>query len=458
MLSLPPLRIDDQGRFRDRRGREIVLRGLNTGGRSKAAPYLPFEIEPGADLEEVAHRARAYFSRMVGWGLNCARLLFSWEGVEPEPGRLDEVYLQRLEVMLGVAHELGLWVVVDFHQDLYASTFGGDGFPPWTLPGGRGAQEPPPPPERFWFLRYLVNDDVQRAFDQLWSGPGPVRQGLVEMWRQVASRLGGHPAVVGFEPMNEPGWGSWTDLASWRRECWLPLFEEISDAIRAEAPSTPLFFDPTGLEAAVPLSAEDDEAFPCLPAGQLAFAPHLYDPGLLMGWPWLGQAPEASLRRFDRLRAQHGVAVLLGEFGYTHGAPGGEPWLRRVMEELDRLRLSATLWEYSDSSWHWNHEDLGVTGDDGAERPILDVYVRPWLRALAGHDPQLWWDPKDRICEARWVADGGTTELVAPARIFGPDGPARVQTWGKGAHARLVDGLVEVSGEEGEELWVVIEG
>ncbi len=54
-------------------------------------------------------------------------------------------------------------------------------------------------------------------------------------------------------------------------------------------------------------------------------------------------------------------------------------------------------------------------------RPILDVYVRPYLRAVAGGSPSFHWDAASGVGVARWVGDGGVTEVVVPARSF-PDG------------------------------------
>ena len=57
----------------------------------------------------------------------------------------------------------------------------------------------------------------------------------------------------------------------------------------------------------------------------------------------------------------------------------------------------------------------------GTPREILEVYVRPWLRAVAGTEPSFHWDVALGEGVARWTGDGGVTEVVVPSRIF-PDG------------------------------------
>ncbi len=154
-LAVPPVptgRLHVDGtRLRDELGRQVVLRGVNCGGRSKWAPYAPFDFRDEGDFTRACAR---YVDRVASWGVNFVRLPFSWEGVEPERGRTDEAYLARYFELAGRLWSRGLRVLVDFHQDVYATPFGGDGFPLWTLgPVSHG------PPRRDledeeWFVRY----------------------------------------------------------------------------------------------------------------------------------------------------------------------------------------------------------------------------------------------------------------------------------------------------------------
>ena len=57
----------------------VILRGINVGGDSKLPPFLPFNNEASA-------------GQIAGWGMNVARYLVTWEGIEPEKGVYSEEY------------------------------------------------------------------------------------------------------------------------------------------------------------------------------------------------------------------------------------------------------------------------------------------------------------------------------------------------------------------------------
>lgn len=190
-------------------------------------------------------------------------------------------------------------------------------------------------------------------------------------------------------------------------------------------------YDNPGIDAISPMVA----SYPRPEGEGLVFGPHYYDIGLFSGGDWSGLPPEDVIARMASFRDANGVPVLLGEFGYAGGAgKGAAEWLTRLMDAIDGLRLSATLWEYSVSEELWNGEDLSVVTAQGQERPVLEVYVRPWLRAVAGTDASFRWDAGTGLVEAAWTSSGGVTEIVAPVRLF-PDGPVNLSLEGDGACA-----------------------
>lgn len=423
-VELPHARLvaTAQGRLRDALGRDVALRGLNTGGRSKFAPFLPFTVDDPGDLEAVRAAADAYLGRLPAWGLDAVRMPFSWEALEPAPGRYDAAYLARYEAMLDAAAAHGLRVVVDFHQDVYASPFCGDGFPPWSVP----TPDPPAPTHDCpsWFSGYFANADVRESFDRFWSDADGLRAQYEAMWLVMVDAVGDHPAVVGFEPMNEPGWGTMDDLDAFKADVLRPFYSEMAALLRAAAPDVLVLYDGPGADAAGVGSH-------FRPDGDgLVYAPHRYDSSILLGDAWTGLDPSPAIDAFAHFGAESGVPVLLGEFGFKHGAEGGNDWLTLVMDAVDERRMSATLWEYSTSPELWNGEDLSVTEADGSERPILDAYVRPWVPAVAGEGIAVRWDGD--ALDASWTAAEGVTEVIVPARRF-PAGPEAVELQGPGA-------------------------
>lgn len=78
--------------------------------------------------------AEQHFRRLQQWGFNCLRLLTSWEAIEHAgPGQYDEAYLDYYAKLVAMAGEHGLYVFVDFHQDVWSRMSGGDGAPGWTF-------------------------------------------------------------------------------------------------------------------------------------------------------------------------------------------------------------------------------------------------------------------------------------------------------------------------------------
>lgn len=59
-----------------------------------------------------------YFQRS---GFNLIRLGIFWDGAEPEPGKIDYGYLEKLREIVGLAEKHGIYVILDMHQDLICS-------------------------------------------------------------------------------------------------------------------------------------------------------------------------------------------------------------------------------------------------------------------------------------------------------------------------------------------------
>mgnify|MGYP002619537482 CR=1 FL=1 len=412
------LTIDPEGRFRDDAGRVVTLRGVNVGGRSKWSPFLPFPLPASDSVEALREAAAAFVALGRAWGLNCVRLTFSWEAIEPERGRYDERYLQRLDLLVDACWDAGWRVLLDFHQDVFAGAFSGDGFPAWCVPEADRA--PPRHDDPQWFLGYVANPGVRRSFQRFWDNEEGLRDALLAMWQRVASRYRHHPGVLGFEIINEPGWGEAEDIVAWKQEVLTPFHEEVARLLRAIAPDKLVFWDGPGIDALYARHA----IFPRPQGEGLVFAPHLYDAGLINGQPWTGERPEPAIEHLAAFRRDHATPVLIGEFGVADGAQGWEEWLTRAMDAIDAHQLSCTLWEFSRNEELWNGEDLSVVDAAGNERAVLDVFVRPWLRALAGSEPHVAWIPQEGRLHVRWLSAGGTTEIVLPERCLRGQAPS----------------------------------
>ena len=241
-------------RFVDGDGRQVLLRGVNLGGDSK----VPFpnggtqHFSDFSDHREVSFIGRPFpldeandhLGRIRHWGFNCLRLLTTWEAVEHAgPGLYDTDYLDYFEAICRKAGEHGLYVFIDFHQDVWSRMSGGDGAPGWTFEAvgldftrfnvGNGAHvmqhrfdyantsgRQDAYPQMSWSRNYRMpaNGIMWTLFgagrtvtpDFLIDGVNvqDYLQGhLLAAMGAVAQRVKNMTHVVGFDSLNEPGVG-----------------------------------------------------------------------------------------------------------------------------------------------------------------------------------------------------------------------------------------------------------
>jgi len=436
----------DGNRLVDELGRQVILRGVNAGGRSKFAPFLPFEIRLGIERD-----LEAYMDPIAGWGANVLRLPFSWEALEPAPGLFDEVYLKTYAKMIEAAWARGMRAIVDFHQDIYASPFGGDGFPPWTLgdiPHGEPRHDLA---EDQWFAQYYqMRGPVQEAFDRLWDNADGILDAFAAMWRHVARRLAGMPGVIGFELINEPGWGS-MEIDYFEREVLTRLIDRLGAVVRAEAPEALLFGGGPGSDA-----LRGDTAMENPSVDGFVFAPHFYDPRVALGGRHLDpDATSDKIRVLIAKGASWSRPVLFGEFGASSQSADACAFIRQLYGLLDEHLAHGTIWEVSFSGERWNHEHLTIVEADGAELPIVDEVVRCYPLAVDGVIERFTWDPPARRFELIASAAGpGITEVCAPVRCVGAAPEIQVT----GGEAERHGDLVLVRAPVGDELGLVVQG
>lgn len=182
-------------RFTDSFGRQVILNGINKVNKDKSMNYT--------DNDSLAS-----YEQLAGFGFNCIRLGIIWDGVEPQPGKYDEKYLDRIEERVNWAARNGIYVLLDLHQDLFSVLYS-DGAPVWaTLTDNQ-----PHVTGSIWSDAYLTSPAVQKAFDNFWANkPAADGTGLQDhyanMWKHIAGRFADNKAVIGYDIMNEPFNGS----------------------------------------------------------------------------------------------------------------------------------------------------------------------------------------------------------------------------------------------------------
>jgi endoglycosylceramidase len=402
--------------LRDALGRVVFLRGVDAGGRSKFAPFAPFDFSGTGYDAALA----AYLDRAASWGIDVLRVPFVWAAVEPTQGTYDQSFLMRYDALLDGAWARGMYTVVDFHQDVYSDVFCGDGFPDWTVPSPHPAPHHDCPG---WGGEYLGDAGVQAAFDAFWAAGSTVRPGYDALWDMMAKRYASHPGVIGFEPMNEPGWGS-VSMGMFEATTLTTFYDDMTARLNADAPGALVFFDPIGVDGVTLATTLS------LPAGTgLVFAPHYYQAAALDGGTPIAGRVQADIQKWSNQAAQWNVPVFLGEFGVSNPVPDAAAYMTAHFDALDAVGMSGTEWEYSVSADLWNGEDLSLVRADGTENPVAQAILRPYPRAIAGDGITFSYDAASRAATLQYTPASGISEVSVPARAY-PNGYAVQVTGG----------------------------
>ncbi|RLU99226.1 endoglycoceramidase [Streptomyces griseocarneus] len=355
-------------RLTDERGRVLTLHGWNVEDKTHR----------GADaLTGITER---HFRDMAAAGFDLARLLVFWDDLEPRRGRFSERYLRRIERVLDWAHRYRVRVIVDAHQDVFGPAFGGHrGIPEWAT---RTDGLPYVPHPDDWFAEYY-EPAVQAAFEHLYED-ADLREAQARMWRVLAGRLGRHPAVFGYDLINEPMGrlrpGEDLPSAARRieRDQLTPMYDRLATAVRRADRRHLLLVEPTpAVGEAVPtgLGRVHD------PAGKVVYAPHFYSTAMEAGGDydpsahWI-EAYEAAVTRYPR---EQRVPVLIGEWGPLNS---GLPHMRRFYEDaLASMARYASGW----TGYVWCYGG-GYCAVDAAGRFRVNKErtARPYAVAVAG--------------------------------------------------------------------------
>lgn len=389
------------GAVRDADGRAVILRGVNLAGAHKNAPYT----DPFTEADYTRLRA--------DWGMTAIRFLITWSAVEPSQGQFDDTYLDWVKQRIEWAQAAGLSVVLDMHQDVYGEGFGFDGAPRWTCDAsnydGFVAKQP-------WGLNY-ADPHVMACFDHLWTDAA-TQADFAAAWKHVAERLAGEPAILGFDPINEPSWGSYP-VASFERDRLQPFYEQVIAAVREAAPRWIAFAEPSnsrGLGFATSLQPFE--------AKNVVYSPHLYD----------ALAEQSGM--FDPTRAQQlvdtgadfageaarmGTPLWIGEYGGIGTDPQIGAYMDADYRAASAVAAGSMIWAYDEGGGY-----SLLDAQDQEVAPLVTAVVRPAPAAIAGTPIGWTFDPTTRVLEVQWHPDHAISQptvILAPARLY-PSGVA----------------------------------
>ena len=409
-MSQNPLHTDGYW-FKDEQGRVVILRGVNVAGNSKVPPFIPFTDA-------------ALLDPLKEWGMNVIRLVLIWEAIEPEPGKYNEGYIDAMETLVNAAGERGIYVILDMHQDMFSRYVNGgcgDGAPSWAIDPLIPQDEPINDERCIDWVNGLNDRNVLRAFDSLYANVNNIRDHYISMWAHIAERFGDHPAVIGYDLMNEPIGDEVSQVAL--------LYEDAGAAIRRVDSDGILFIEPSILTSFGAIYSR----LPPLSRGNYAYAPHFYSASLLISDIFSSAEADKSFADFNSKVAELGVPLLLGEFGMYPEKARVSEYIADIYRRLDDCFYGGTQWDYT-PGWSpvaldgWNRENYSIIDDQGNIR--RNFKVRGYAQRIAGIPQKL--EVSDNRIYLEWE---NQPEVTAATLLYVP-----IDVMFKGAEFDIVEG------------------
>lgn len=382
-------------RLTDDQGRVLTLRGWNIEDKTHRGDQA---------LSAITER---HLRDMRAQGFDFARLLVFWDDLEPRRGHYSEAYLSKIERILDWAEANDIRVVIDAHQDVFGPAFGHRGIPAWAT---RTDGLPFTPHPDDWFAEYY-EPAVQRAFTHLYEDQD-LRRAQARMWRVLAQRFADHPAVLGYdlinEPMGEMAEGEDLPSAARRveREQLTPMYNRLARAIRSADRHNWLFVEPTPIVGeGVPTGLGKIED------SRVVYAPHFYNTAMEAGKDydpaagWI-EAYEAAVTAYPET---YRVPVLVGEWGpLNNSLPNMGRFYRDALSSLARYSSgwAGYVWCYGGG--------YCAVGEDGRFRTNKEQTAAPYAPAVAGVVRGEVWDSVAGVYRLSYDARAGVTRLSLP--------------------------------------------
>jgi endoglucanase len=298
-------------------GDTVTLRGANIGGWLLIEPWMVgLDGQPGIESEkdiwdlmerrfgrdaklELIREYREHFfteddvRALAALGLNAIRVPIWWRAVsDPEYGG-DFAYVDNV---LAWCAANGMYVILDLHG----------------APGGQSKEAK--------IIGERANADLwnQRVF----------KERTVDWWKTVAERYKGHPAIAGYDLLNEAMSAEMDDLVE--------LYDRLYREIRAIDPSRVLIME-DGLLGFHRLPRPLDMGW-----SNVVYSLHYYPQNTADAF----SAATKDLHRINRSAMYFGVPCYIGEFNSIQLDRGGASSFLRFIEAFDYFGWSWTFWSY----------------------------------------------------------------------------------------------------------------
>ena len=413
-----PSQLRQEGRYMaDEQNRIVLLHGMN--GVWKLKPYFPPDSAAGFTAADA--------DWLRDHGFNTMRLGVLFTGVMPQEGFIDTAYLANVDRVVQLLASRGIYVLFDFHQDMYNEKFGGEGFPDWSV------YDDGMPPTNIGFPQTYFTPTVSHTFDNLWLNTNSLWDRYADAWTAVATKWRNQDHHGGFDLFNEPYPGS--QFATCANPAGCPLFdtqflqkmqERSLAGIRTADPANIVWFEPNFVFNGGAITGLG-----------LAGAPH--DANLGLSWhkyclsgvvlhsqgfedlPGCEQLHQVVSDNAELAIAQMHSTTLVTEFGASDDLAD----LRQVMSQTDAKFVGWQYWQYKE--WSDPTTESQTSGGQGMFRDDKDlgtvkvekltILERPYPQATAGIPGAMSYDAATETFQYHYTARcaGAPTQIYVPA-------------------------------------------
>jgi endoglycosylceramidase len=401
----------------DEKNRIVLLHGVNAVWKLK--PYFPPATAEGFTAADA--------DWLRDHGFNTVRLGTIFAGVMPQEGVIDGAYLDGVDRVVQLLASRGIYVMFDFHQDMYNEKYGGEGFPDWAV------YDDGVPPTNIGFPQTYFTPAVGRAFDNFWFNTNNLWGHYADAWTAVAAKWKNQDHHMGFDLMNEPYPGS--QFATCANPAGCPVFDtqylqkmqETSLAgIRTVDPGNIVWFEPNFVFNGGAMTHLGTASVPN--DANLGFSWHKY---CLLGVVLhsQGQNDLPACEQWHQIVSEEAELVaerlqsttLVTEFGASDDLAD----LDQVMRQTEAKFVGWQYWQYKNwrdpttESQESGGQGLFADDEDLATVKVekLKVLERPYPQATAGTPLALSFDAATRAFNYRYTprCAGGPTEIYVPA-------------------------------------------
>jgi len=352
----------------DQQGRYVILRGANYN-------VLGDYWQANSDVATVKEYSANDFEIMASYGFNCIRLVFNWSMLEPERGKYNQAYINKIKQAIEDAAKHNIYVLVDMHQDAYSKFIfsqpsencenplkGWDGAPAWAVitddeptcmqsSGGVGGRE--------------TSKAVVQAFQHFWDNTDGIQDACINAWTELVKQVANYENVLGYDMINEPSLGNGADLFAEVVKLG-NFYNKLGTSIRDVEKANNLLEHTLFFEMTV---SWDGQPIPFIPSSDftkienICFAPHSYFEAI----SYL-LTVEFGYDLLKSLSKGYETGMLMGEYGFFEDTTTAVPKLIRFAKKEDQYFHSSTIW-----SWAQAPGDPHVIDFSGNNYPATEM-------------------------------------------------------------------------------------